>query len=183
MVMSNQEQDQGNKNMIEKDQGNKNMIEKGQGNENMIEQDQSNKNMREQYQGKRSIIIVRKDEKDWIYPKTGAPYAGFEMGDINMITLKNILKFQSSLIVLDDRCDKFDSQIEFYFTEGKNKNIRIIVICHKPAQIDNMARMNCDTIYITTYNGADLFNKFNTTSKCDLDFHGITQELNSSYHN
>ena len=27
----------------------------------------------------------------------------------------------------------------------------MLVICHKPAQIDNMARMNCDTIYITTY--------------------------------
>ena len=27
----------------------------------------------------------------------------------------------------------------------------MLVICHKPAQIDNMVRMNCDTIYITTY--------------------------------
>ena len=36
----------------------------------------------------------------------------------------------------------------------------MIVMCHKPAQINNMARMSCDTIFITTYNGADLFKSF-----------------------
>ena len=41
-----------------------------------------------------SIIIVCKDEKDWIDPKTGVPYAGFEMGDIYMITMKNMFKFK-----------------------------------------------------------------------------------------
>ena len=30
-------------------------------------------------------------------------------------------------------------------------------MCHKPAQIINTARMSCDTTYLTTYNGADLF--------------------------
>ena len=43
--------------------------------------------------------------------------------------------------------------------------------------------MNCDTIYITTYNGADLFKNFNTTYECKHDIHGITQELNNSYYN
>ena len=37
----------------------------------------------------------------------------------------------------------------------------MIVMCHKPAQIINTARMSCDTIYLTTYNGADLFKNFN----------------------
>ena len=46
-----------------------------------------------------------------------------------------------------------------------------------------MARMNCDTIYITTYNGADLFQNINTTYNCKHDFHGINQELNNSYYN
>ena len=59
----------------------------------------------------------------------------------------------------------------------------MIVMCHKPAQIDIMARMNCDTLYITTYNGADLFEIFNTTYDCKHDFHGIIQELNNSYYN
>ena len=79
------------------------------------------------------------------------------MGDINVITMQNILKFQNSVIVLDDMGDKFNKDIVHYFTEGRNKNIQMIVMCHKPALIENMARMNCDTIYITTYNGADLF--------------------------
>ena len=35
--------------------------------------------------GRRSIITVWKDQKDWIDPKTGAPYDGFEMGDIDVI--------------------------------------------------------------------------------------------------
>ena len=99
-----------------------------------------------------------------------------------MITMKNILKFQNSVIVLDDMGDKF-KDILYYFTEGRNKNIQMIVMCHKPAQIDNKARMNCDTIYITNYNGADLFKKFNTTYKCDHDLHGKIQELNNSYYN
>ena len=33
----------------------------------------------------------------------------------------------------------------------------MIVMCHKSAQIINTARMSCDTIYLTTYNGPDLF--------------------------
>ena len=59
----------------------------------------------------------------------------------------------------------------------------MIVMCHKPAQIENMARMNCNTIYITTHNGADLFKNFNITYDCKHDFHGIIQELKRSYYN
>ena len=35
----------------------------------------------------------------------------------------------------------------------------MIEMCHKPAQINNLARVSCDTIYITTYNEANLFKK------------------------
>ena len=59
----------------------------------------------------------------------------------------------------------------------------MIVMCHKPAQIINTARINCDTIYITTYNGSDLFKNFNITYECKYDFHGIINDLNSSYLN
>ena len=97
-------------------------------------------------QEQKQLIIVCKDEKDWLDPKTGVPYAGFEMGDINMITMKIILKFQNSVIVLDDMGDEFNKDIVYYFTEGRKKNIQMIVMCHRPAQIDIMARINCDTI-------------------------------------
>ena len=53
--------------------------------------------------------------------------------------------------------DKFSKDILFYFTEGRNKFIQIIVMCHKTAQIETLARKNCDTVYKTTYSGADLF--------------------------
>ena len=57
------------------------------------------------------------------------------------------------------------------------------VMCHKPAQIINTARLNYDTIYITNYNWSDLFNSFNITYECKHDFHGIIIDLNSSYYN
>ena len=50
----------------------------------------------------RSIIIVCKDERDWLNPETGKPYSDFNMCDINMITSKNIHIFQNSVIVFDD---------------------------------------------------------------------------------
>ena len=34
-------------------------------------------------------------------------------------------------------------------------------MCHKQPQRINTARMSCDTISLTTYNGADLFKYFN----------------------
>ena len=114
---------------------------------------------------------------------TGKTYAGFDMGDINMITIKNILKFQKIVIVLDDMGDKFNENIVCFFTEGGNKKLQRIVMCHKPAQIETMARMISDTIFITTYNGADLFKIFNTKYECKHDFHGIIQEINNSYDN
>ena len=59
----------------------------------------------------------------------------------------------------------------------------MIVMCHKPAQIINTARMSCDTIYLTTYNGPDLFKNSNEIYKCEHDFNKIIIELNSNYYN
>ena len=56
-------------------------------------------------------------------------------------------------------------------------------MCHKPAQIINTARMSCDTIYLTTYNAADLFKNFNEIYKCEHNFNEIISELNSYYFN
>ena len=66
-------------------------------------------------------------------------------------------KFQNCVIVLDDMGDRLNKDIGYCFTEGRHYNIQMIVMCHKPAQIINTARMSCDTIYSTTYNGPDLF--------------------------
>ena len=82
-----------------------------------------------------------------------------------MITSKNKSKFKDSVIVLDDMGDKLNKDIAFYFTEGRHHNIQMIVMCHKAAQIINTARMSCDTIYLTTYNGADLFKNFKSEDK------------------
>ena len=43
--------------------------------------------------------------------------------------------------------------------------------------------MSCDTIYLTTYNGADLFKNFNEMYKCEYNFNKIISELNSNYYN
>ena len=76
--------------------------------------------------------------------------------------------------------DKLIKNIAYYFTEGRHQ---MIVMCHKPAQIINTARMSCDTIYLTTYNGADLIRKFNEIYKCEHNFNKIFSELNGNYYN
>ena len=79
--------------------------------------------------------------------------------------------------------DKLNKDIAYYFTEGRQYIIQMIVMCNKPAQIINTARISCDTIYIPTYNGADLFKNFNEIPKCENNFNKIIGELNSNYYN
>ena len=79
--------------------------------------------------------------------------------------------------------DRLNKDIGYYFTEGRHYSIQMIVMCHKPAQIINTAGMSCDTIYLTTYNGPDLFKIFNEIYKCEHDFNKIISELNSNYYN
>ena len=43
--------------------------------------------------------------------------------------------------------------------------------------------MSSDTIYLTTYNGADLFKNFNEIYKCLDNFNKIISELKNNYYN
>ena len=129
------------------------------------------------------IVIVCKDDRDWIDPESNKFYTGFNKCDMKMITKHNMHKFQNCVIALDDMGDRLNKDIGYYFTEGRHYNIQMIVMCHKPAQIINTARMSCDTIYLTTYNGPDLFKNFNEIYKCEHDFNKIISELNSNYYN
>ena len=63
-----------------------------------------------------------------------------------MITKNNMHKLQNCVLVLDDMGDRLNKDIAYYFTEGRHYNIQMIVMCHKPAQIINTARMSCDTV-------------------------------------
>ena len=96
---------------------------------------------------------------------------------------KNIPNFENSVIVIDDMGQMLNKEKADYFAERRHNDIQLIVMCHKAAQIINTARMSCDTIYITTYNGADLFKIFNDIYKCDHKFYEITSDLKSSYYN
>ena len=96
-----------------------------------------------------NLIIVCINDSDWIDPETGKFYIGFIKCDINIITSKIKSKFKDCVIVLDDMGDTLNNDISYYFTEGRHYNIQMIVMCHKPAQIINTARMSCDTIYLT----------------------------------
>ena len=92
-------------------------------------------------------------------------------------------KFKDSVIVLDDMGDKLNKNEASYFTDGRHHNIQMIVMCHKPAQIINTARKNCDTIHITNYNGADLFSNFDEIYNSKHDFHEIIKDLNINHYN
>ena len=100
-----------------------------------------------------------------------------------MITSKNKSKFKDSAFVLDDMADKLNKNLAYYFTEGRHYKIQLIVMCHKPAQIINTARMSSDTIYLTNCIGADLFKTFNEIFKCEHNFNKIFSELDSNYYN
>ena len=148
------------------------------------DQDQNQNQDRDQVQDQAKIIvIVCKDDRHWIDPESNKFYTGFNKCDINMITKNNMHKFQNCVIVLDDMGNRLNKDIGYYFTEGRHYNIQMIVMCHKPAQIINTARLSCDTIYLTTYNGPDLFKNFNEIYKCEHDFNKIISELNSNYYN
>ena len=148
------------------------------------DQDQYQDQDRDQVQDQAKIIVkVCKDDRDWIDPESNKFYTLFNKCDINMITKNNMHKFQNCVIVLDDMGDRLNKDIGYYFTEGRHYNIQMIVMSHKPAQIINSARMSCDTIYLTTYNGPDLFKNFNEIYKCEHDFNKIISELNSNYYN
>ena len=54
---------------------------------------------------------------------------------------------------------------------------------HKPAGIKNLAGLNCDTIYITIYNDAELFSKFQYNVWLQHNFHKLISDLNSSQFN
>ena len=131
----------------------------------------------------KNIVIVCKDDRDWIDPESNKFYTGFNKCNINMITKNNMHKFQNCVIVLDDMGDRLNKDRAYYFTEGRHYNIQMIVMWRKPAQIINTARMSCDTIYLTTYNGPDLFKNFNEIYKCEHDFSKIISELNSNLYN
>ena len=90
--------------------------------------------------------------------------------------------FKDSIIVLDDMGKKLNKNIAYYFTEGRNNNIQMIVMCHKLAQIINTSRKMCDTICFRTYNGADLFKNFNVIYNCEHKFYEIIDNLIGSYY-
>ena len=64
-----------------------------------------------QDQDQRSIVIVCKDDRDWIDPESNKFYTGFNKCDINMITKNNMHKFQNCVIVLDDIGDRLNKDI------------------------------------------------------------------------
>ena len=152
-------------------------------NEDQNQNQDQNKNQDQNQAQAKNIVIVCKDDRDWIDPESNKFYTGFNKCDINMITKNNMYKFQNCVIVLDDMGDRLNKDIGYYFTEGRHYNIQMIVMCHKPAQIINTARMSCDTIYLTTYNGPDLFKNVNEIYKCEHDFNKIISELNTNYYN
>ena len=61
----------------------------------------------------KNLIIVCRDDRDWIDPDTGVFYIGFNTCDINMITSKNKSKFKDSVIVLDYMGDKLNKDIAY----------------------------------------------------------------------
>ena len=149
-------------------------------------QDQNQNRDQDQNQNQdqvKTIVLVCKDDRDWIDPESNKYYTVFNKCDINMITKNNMHKFQNCVIVLDDMGHRLNKDITYYITEGRHYSIKMIVMCHKPAPIINTARMSCDNNYLTNYDGADLFKNLNEIYNCEQDFSKIISELNSNHYN
>ena len=66
-------------------------------------------------QAKNIVIVIAKDDRDWIDLESNKFYTGFNKCDINMIT-KNIMhKFQNCVIALDDMGDRLNKDIAYFF--------------------------------------------------------------------
>ena len=50
------------------------------------------------------------------------------------------------------------------------KNIRMIAMCHKPAQIDSMSKATTNNIYITCYNDTAFFFNLHISFQCEHNF-------------
>ena len=61
----------------------------------------------------KSIVIVCKDDRDWIDHESNKFYTGFNKCDKNIITKDNKHKFQNCVIVLDDMCDRLNKDIGY----------------------------------------------------------------------
>ena len=61
----------------------------------------------------------------------------------------DISAFRDNNLVLDEMGDKLTKDITKLFRTGRQENMKMIVMCHKPAQIVNMARTSAETIYIS----------------------------------
>ena len=89
----------------------------------------------EEEEHKKEVIIVCRDDNDWINPETGEPYDGFDMCTMDMITSENIEYFENSVIVIDDMVNKLNNETADYFGGGRHDNIQMIVVGHKTGQI------------------------------------------------
>ena len=106
-----------------------------------VQDQDENQNQDQSQDQAKNIVIVCKDDRDWIDPESNKFYTGFNKCDINMITKNGMHKFQNCVIVLDDMGDRLNKDIAYYFTEGRHYYIQMIVMCYKPAQIINTARI------------------------------------------
>ena len=59
----------------------------------------------------KNIVIVCKNDRNWIDPESNKFYTGFNKCDIIMITKINMHKFQNCVIVLDDMDDWLNKDI------------------------------------------------------------------------
>ena len=102
-------------------------------NQNQDQNKNQDQNQNLNQQQAKNIVIVRKDDRDWIDPETNEFYIGFNNCDINMITTNNMYRFKDCVIVVDDMDDRLNKGITNYFTKERHYSIQMIVMCHKPA--------------------------------------------------
>ena len=92
------------------------------------DQDQNQEQNQNQNQDQaKNIVIVCKDDRDWIDPESYKFYTGFNKCDINMITKINMHEFRNCKIVLDDMGDRLNKDIAYCFFEGRHYSIQMNV--------------------------------------------------------
>ena len=67
---------------------------------------------------------------------------------MNDFTADNLKIFIDCVLVIDDLVEQLNGKIKQFFSTGRHFKSQMIVMCHKPAELDNMACASADTIYI-----------------------------------
>ena len=119
-----------------------------------------------------NVFIYCKNLKEW-----GEEFPNMTEGNVESLAqLEEMETFAGSkenrnLIILDDMGNLIPQKlVSSIYTKGRHFYIQIIVLAHKPKDVDNKIRENVKIIYVTTGNSSIFFSDLNSSYCINMPF-------------